>query len=150
VVPTAIGCPVAAGLLSAADVAGSGTSYQIAFAPTVSIDIGRGAPVRIVRHVRYSVYRAGDDEWYLGYHLCDAACLGVQPVSGPYNGDDGPPITFHYFKHDGSPLISSSPTTDVGRVEIMLRASYRQPFRLPGTATAISADSMITSVTLRN
>ncbi|MFI5239645.1 MAG: hypothetical protein ACHQQP_07520, partial [Gemmatimonadales bacterium] len=73
-----------------------------------------------------------------------------QPVSGPYESAGTPPITFRYFKRDGSQLIAGGSAADVALVEIVLRASYRQAFRLPGMAAAVSADSMITSIALRN
>lgn len=147
---TAIGCPAAAGLLSPADVVAPQTSYQITVAPSAPVAGHRGAPVRVVRHVRYSVYRAGDGSWYLGYRTCNSGCSGVQPVSGPYSGGSQPPITFHYFKRDGTVLTGGSAIADVARIDILLRAAYPQPFRLPGMAAGVSSDSVTASVALRN
>ncbi|MEO7217950.1 MAG: prepilin-type N-terminal cleavage/methylation domain-containing protein [Gemmatimonadaceae bacterium] len=149
-IPTTIGCPAAAGLLSPADVAGPEMSYQIALTAGTSMSIHTGAPVRVIRHVRYNVYRAGDGSWYLGYRICNSGCSGVQPVSGPYTGGSQPPITFHFFRRDGTRLADGSSPADVSRIEILLRASYSQPFRLPGMATGVSSDSVIASVALRN
>lgn len=149
-VATSLGCPASVGLLSASDAAVVGHGYQITFAPGVSVAATRGAPVRIVRHVRYSVYRAGDGKWYLGYRRCIATCAAIQPVSGPYESPRGPPISFRYFRRDGVPISGIGPTADVGRVDLIFRASYAPPFRLPGMATAITGDSIVTTVALRN
>jgi len=149
-ITTSLGCPVAAGLLSASDVTGGGRSYQITLAPTVSVTARGGAPVRIVRRVRYSVYRGGDRKWYLGYRRCSAGCAPVQPVSGPYESPSNPPISFRYFTRAGAPLPGSGPTVDVGRIDIVFRATYAPPFRLPGMIAAVSDDSLVTTVALRN
>lgn len=149
-IATYLGCPASAGLLSPSDVAGPVRSYQITFAPTASIAVTRGAPVRVVRHVRYSVYRGGDRKWYLGYRRCIATCAAIQPVSGPYESLAGPPISFQYFRRDGVQISGIGPTADVGRMDLILRASYASPLRLPGMAAAITDDSIVTTVALRN
>lgn len=149
-IATPAGCPVSAGLLSASDVASPGRSYQATFDPTVSINAHRGTPVRIVRRVRYSVYRGGDGKWYLGYRRCTGGCAPIQPVSGPYESHIGTPISFRYFTHGGAPLIGHGPTSDVSRVEIVSRANYTRPLRLPGMAVALLGDSTVVTVALRN
>jgi hypothetical protein len=149
-ISTSDGCPVSTGLLSAGDVAASGHSYQITISPSVATSIRSGAPVRIVRRVRYSVYRAGDRKWYLGYRRCISTCAGIQPVSGPYESEEGVPISFRYFTRGGTPVTGAGPAADVGRVEVVMRAAYSTPFHLPGTATAVSGDSMISTVSIRN
>ncbi|MEO6864224.1 MAG: hypothetical protein ABI229_02115, partial [Gemmatimonadaceae bacterium] len=149
-VATSIGCPASAGLLSVGDVASPTRSYQATFAPAVSINAHRGAPVRVVRRVRYSVYRGGDGKWYLGYRPCTGGCAAIQPVSGPYESHAGAPMSFRYFTRNGAPLAGKGPTADVGRVEIVSRAKYTRPLRLPGMAIALSGDSTIVTVTLRN
>lgn len=149
-VPTPTGCPLSAGLLSAGDVAGAGRSYEATFAPTVSVSAHRGAPVRIVRRVRYSVYRGGDGKWYLGYRRCSGECAAIQPVSGPYESRTGPPLSFRYFTRNGASLTGHGPTVDIGRIEIVSRATYTRPFKLPGMATPSFGDSTVATVTLRN
>lgn len=42
-----------------------------------------GAPVRVGRRRRYSLYRAGDGLWYLGQREWDATGATLQPVAGP-------------------------------------------------------------------
>jgi hypothetical protein len=43
-----------------------------------------GAPVRVFRAVRWSLYRGGDRRWWLGLRRCSSeVCGAVQPVAGP-------------------------------------------------------------------
>jgi hypothetical protein len=149
-VATSIGCPASAGLLSASDVVGSGRSYEATFDPWVSLAAQRGAPVRIVRRVRYSVYRGGDGKWYLGYRRCSGGCTAIQPVSGPYESISGPPMSFSYYTGTGAPFTGGGPTAEVARVEIVSRASSTRQVRLPGMAAQPIRDSAIAVITLRN
>ncbi len=147
--PTFTGCPLSAGLLSASDV-GAGRSYEISFTSALAASVHRGDPVRFVRRVRYDVYRGGDGKWYLGYRRCTGGCAPVQPVSGPYESSVGPPIRFRYFGRGGASLAGTGPTTDVARVEIVSRARYQRPVRLPGLAAPLVADSATVTVAIRN
>jgi hypothetical protein len=149
-VPTSLACPVSAGLLSSADAATTNRSYELTLSPTVSITAQHGAPVRIVRRVRYSVYRGGDGKWYLGYRRCTSSCAAIQPVSGPYQGASGVPMSFRYFTRNGGPIAGHGPSVDVGRVEILSRAYYTHPIRLPGMARPALMDSGSIAVALRN
>lgn len=149
-VATSDGCPASAGLLSATDAAGAARSVQISMAPSVVVAATRGAPVRIVRRVRYSVYRGGDRKWYLGYRRCPASCGPIQPVSGPYESESGRPISFRYYTRAGAAVWTSGAVADVGRVDLIFRASYATSFRLPGMREPIVSDSVVASVALRN
>ncbi len=149
-VATSASCPVSAGLLSINDVTGPARSYEATFAPMVSISAHRGTPVRIIRRVRYSVYRGGDGKWYLGYRRCTGGCAAIQPVSGPYESRAGSPMSFRYFTRNGAPLVGPGPSSDVARMEIVSRANYARPVRLPGMAAPLLGDSTVVTVTLRN
>src|SRR5665213_2083040 len=70
-VATSSACPLSAGLLQL------GAVLSAARSP-------RGASVRLVRRVTYSVDRAGDRISYLGYRRWAGACTAIQPWSGPY------------------------------------------------------------------
>ena len=49
------------------------------------LDIGTGAPVRILRAGRFLLHRGSDKSWSLAYRACDAfgMCGSAQPVVGP-------------------------------------------------------------------
>jgi hypothetical protein len=149
-ISTPLGCPVSAGLLSASDVLGPARSYRVSLSPGATVIAARGAPVRLVRRVRYSVYRGGDARWYLGYRRCVLTCAVIQPVSGPYESASGPPLSFRYFTRTGAVVVVPGPTADVARVEIITRAEYQRSERLPGMSGSLTGDSTAVSVALRN
>lgn len=149
-VATSSACPLSAGLLQLGDVLSAARSLQLLVAPSLTLRSPRGAPVRFVRRVRYSVYRGGDRKWYLGYRRCPGACTAIQPLSGPYESVSGSPISFRYFSSAGAPVSASGSLTDVARVEVVPRAAYATPFQLPGMATAMLNDSLKRTVALRN
>lgn len=84
-----------------------------------------GAATRLVRRARWSVYRAGDGRWYLGYREAVGAGLaGVQPVSGPHDVVDGggvrrPGVRFTYRARDGG---AAAVPSAVARVDVVVRA----------------------------
>ena len=49
------------------------------------LDVGTGAPVRILRAGRFMLHRGSDKSWSLAYRACDAlgVCGSAQPVVGP-------------------------------------------------------------------
>lgn len=147
---TASVCPLSAGLLSATDVAAPPRSYDLMLPAGFTVTAKHGAPVRIVRRVRYSVYRGGDGKWYLGYRRCTLTCATIQPVSGPYGSVAGGAMTFRYFTRAGSPLVGHGPAVDVGRVEIVSRASYARPVRPRGMARPSLGDSTVVAIAIRN
>ena len=50
-----------------------------------ALDVGTGAPVRILRAGRYMLHLGSDKSWSLAYRACDAlgVCGSAQPVVGP-------------------------------------------------------------------
>jgi hypothetical protein len=129
--------------------------YRLTLAAPPVGHAGRGVPVRFIRRGRYSLYRASDREWYLGYRRCNAVgagCGGIQPVSGPYRRHSVTPaetgFLFEYFDARGDPVRSFASPLDVARVEITARAQ-RPGGRIFGAGPAV-ADSGTTSIALRN
>lgn len=149
-VTTAEACPLSSGLLLPADVVGTARALEILVSPSLTLRSPRGAPVRIVRRVRYSVYRGGDRKWYLGYRRCPGVCVSIQPLSGPYETVSGSPFSFRYFTNAGTAISTSGVFTDVASVHVVPRAAYTTPFQLPGMSTAIPQDSLNLTVALRN
>lgn len=143
-------CPPQLGLLTGSDIASGSRGYLIDTTQPVPAGVHRGSPVRLVRRVRYSVYRGGDGKWYLGYRRCGSACAAIQPVSGPYDSRTVRPITIRYFARSGASLTGTGPTSDVARIEVVVRATYNPPFRLPGMRAAIDGDSVVAVIALRN
>ncbi|MGI8509010.1 MAG: hypothetical protein ACR2MQ_06765 [Gemmatimonadaceae bacterium] len=149
--PAATACAPATAIPSLADLAGGARAYEITLAPSVIIAARRGAPVRVMRHARYSVYRAGDRKWYLGYRRCaSAGCVPIQPVSGPYDGGDDAPLELRYYTGAGVRIPTPASSVDVARIDIVLRAASAAEIAIPGLARAVLRDSLLATVTPRN
>lgn len=149
--PAATACSPATVIPSSADLAGGSRAYEITLAPSVIIAARMGAPVRFIRRARYSVYRAGDRKWYLGYRRCAAAgCAPVQPVSGPYDGGNDAPLELRYYTGAGVRIPTPASSVDVARIDIVLRAASAAEIAIPGLARAIMRDSLLATVAPRN
>jgi type II secretory pathway pseudopilin PulG len=151
--PVASLCPPSSHLTTQADINANAHAYQVMLTTSPSTYIRAGAPVRFVRRARYSVYQASDHKWYLGYRRCNAVdgiCGIVQPVSGPYQNRGGAPITFRYYRSDGTELLSSGPTTQIARVDIIVRGESMNPLQIPGFSRVLLSDSAITTIAFRN
>lgn len=146
--PASTACPLTSGFSASSDLGKS--AYRISVAGDVS-GVAAGAPVRIIRRGRYSLYRSSDGDWYLGYKRCNAVAAGcgtVQPVSGPYtpyvNGTGGG-MRFRFLDSLGHNVPSARPR-DVAFIEIILRAEVTASGRVSGRWI----DSVLISVTPRN
>ena len=79
-----------------------------------------GAFARVLRRVKYRLYRASTGEWYLGYSEWAGAGYGVtQPVSGPFApyraGGRENGLTLHFVDSQGARLSALAPTDDISR-----------------------------------
>ena len=109
--------------------------------------IGPGAFVRVLRRVRYRLYRAGTGEWYLGYTEWDGTAFGVvQPVSGPFAsysqraGASG--LALRYLDDAGAQLTLAEDAGRIARVEVVARS-------LPGNGLSDRSSTDSQSVTVR-
>ena len=151
----AAACPESSGYAQADAVSGGATGFLIDLSTPLSSHVSRGAPVRFVRHGRYSLYHAGDGDWYLGYRRCNAigpsVCGAIQPLSGPYKaytsnaGLSG--LLFEYFDAHGARLGAGA--TSLARVDISARSASHQRLIVEDHAWAPS-DSATVTVAVRN
>jgi hypothetical protein len=115
----------------------------------------RGAPVRITRPVRYSIYRASDGDWYLGERDWNAALARfntVQPIAGPFASAVAGGIRFAYLDSSGAAIsVPVSDGTRVAAVRIEVRGQTRNIVRAlaSGALTGRRTDSLMTVVSLR-
>ena len=136
---------------------GNSPGFELTLSAPLSSEIHPGSPVRFVRRGRYSLYRASDGEWYLGYRRCNAigasACGAIQPLSGPYRSYNGDPaitgLLFEYFDAHGARLDASSSALSLARVDITARAESGQRLSIEGRGFR-PADSATISVAVRN
>lgn len=131
--------------------------FVLSLETSASAHVTRGAPIRFVRRVRYSLYRATDRRWYLGYRRCNAigpsVCGAVQPVSGPfrpYTSDSATSgLFFRYLDSAGRSLGPGDSPLALARVDIVARAGPTGQFP-PGGPVRASGDSMRASIAPRN
>jgi len=148
-------CPTSSGFTGSADAAGRAYSVTLAESPTAAVR--KGAPVRFVRRVRYSLYRSSDTKWYLGYRRCGMfppySCDAVQPVSGPYSrysSSSGSGLSFRYYNAAGAESIPGTSGIDVSRIDIVLRGATARAAALAGDAREVYRDSAVVIVSPRN
>ncbi|MEO5588937.1 MAG: prepilin-type N-terminal cleavage/methylation domain-containing protein [Gemmatimonadaceae bacterium] len=152
----ATSCPASTGFTTAADSYPGATGYLLTLATLPPFSIRRGSIVRILRRVRYSLYRSADGRWYLGYRRCNLAdpaqCVAVQPVSGPYRpyGSGASGLEFRYFDSTGLRLMSGTQSRSVARVEIILRGETADAISMAGENRQRWRDSTVATVSPRN
>lgn len=150
-------CPPATGFTTASDVASGNPGYALTLVSPPSSAVRKGAPIRVLRRVRYSLYRSSDARWYLGYKRCRLTapytCASVQPVSGPYegyaaNGSGG--VAFRYYDAQGAELATTGRGFDVARVDIVVRGTGNRATSLAGDLRKTFRDSVRVAVSPRN
>ena len=135
-------------------VGAGGNGYTLTLTAPPESPIREGMPVRFIRRGRYSLYRAGDGEWYLGYRRCNAvgppSCGAVQPLSGPYRpyspSRDATGLLFEYFDAGGD-HIDGTAATSLALVRITARAGAGQSL---GSGGWNGGDSASVAIAIRN
>ena len=150
-------CSAASRFSQKSDFAAGATGFVVTLSTPLHGDVEPGAPVRFIRRARYSLYRASDGAWYLGYRRCNAigpsACGVVQPVSGPYRGYNPDPaatgLLFEYFDVAGRRLDPAVPAFALARVDVTARTESQHRVS-SGAQSARISDSAKVSVAIRN
>jgi prepilin-type N-terminal cleavage/methylation domain-containing protein len=135
----------------------TGKGFVVTLTNPLSEHVVPGAPVRFIRRGRYSLYRASDGEWYLGYRRCNAVgasvCGAIQPLSGPYRAHSTDPqltgLRFEYFDAGGSRLEATASPLLLARVSVTARAESGQRLVIEDHARR-PADSGTVSIAVRN
>lgn len=154
-------CPVGTTFTSAGDAGQRRYRLTLSGSPNQA-QVAIGAPIRIAREVRYSIYQAGDGQWYVGYQRCTDS--GTPGVAGPCGGTEvlaGPvlPATtdsltsglyFGYYKQNGAPVTSTADT--VAWISVGVRTASESMRQASATTIAnfIGGDSLKFVVGLRN
>ena len=154
--PASAVCAGDSGFTTTADAAAP--ARVIALGSPAGAGVRAGAPVRLLRRTRYSLYRASDSRWYLGSRRCNplgaSPCNAIQPLSGPYQPYSSSPgqsgLIFRYVGADGSALLAPPAGQNVARVELAVRARSRAPVSLGVRFPAAYLDSAGLAIALRN
>jgi prepilin-type N-terminal cleavage/methylation domain-containing protein len=150
-------CLVSTGLTPGEDLPSGQSAFLVTVSTPPSSHVLRGAPVRFIRRGRYSLYRAGDGDSYLGYRRCNSigpsVCGSIQPLSGPYRaysrntGFTG--LLFEYFDAAGARLTAGASPLTLARVDITARAESRHRVIIEGRAWT-PGDSATVAIGVRN
>src|SRR3954462_6465410 len=150
-------CPGSSGFSGAGDLASGSLGFQLTLDAPLNGGTRPGMPVRFIRRGRYSLYRASDGAWYLGYRRCNAlgasSCGAIQPLSGPYRAYSSSPaatgLLFEYFDRSGGRLTPTSSPLDLARMDVTARSESTQRLSIEGRAFR-PGDSATVSVAIRN
>lgn len=100
------------------------TATALVLSDTMSAPVSTGAPLRVRRRTRYSIYRASDGDWFLGRRTRGPAGWDVtQPVAGPLLAARDRGLVITVRDGAGNPLSLASP--QAARVSLQLRAPRR-------------------------
>ena len=125
---------------------GTRETTRLTLRDTIGGRVAVGAPVRITRRTRYSLYRASDGDWFLGRRTLGVAGWDViQPVAGPLAASRDRGLLIAVVDSAGNALASGT-----GRplsVSLALRAP-RQTGR--GSAGRAAIDSTRITIALRS
>ena len=126
----------------------------------ISQYVGVGAPVRVLKRVRYALYQETDGKSYLGFSTYNTSTTtygALSPVSGPYDPyGSASGVGFRYYDVDGNELtapVSASDRQKIARVDLIARARTSANIRadgIQGGANQQYRDSLAVSVMLRN
>jgi Prokaryotic N-terminal methylation motif len=156
------GCPwkVAGDQSPLLQVADTGrASYKLVLDRPLGKNVMVGAPVRFFRRVRYEIYVAPDQQWYLGYSDClktyEFECSEVTPVAGPYlpftgiASENG--VVFSYYDANGNVLDAAAEPRLVSRIDVVMRAQTANTVTRTGAGAGdYYRDSVMLSIGIRN
>ena len=123
---------------------GAGPASVLRIAINGGDSIPRGAPLRITRQLRYSVYRSGDGSWQLGLSEWSEQAhrfAPPQPIAGPFVlADTGSSRTgFRYLDTAGQVLAAGADGADVALIA-RIRVTMLAAANAAGVANADSFD----------
>ena len=150
------GCTSASGLMKTTDATTSNPSYNFTLSPQQSATVSAGAAVRFFKKVHYSLYKASDGYWYLGWYDCRTSrtpvCNAIQPLAGPLRQYvAGQPqnagLRFTYYDTLGNVTTNK---LLVSRISILLQGEGIKTIQLAGGSPTTFRDSLRMDVALRN
>jgi prepilin-type N-terminal cleavage/methylation domain-containing protein len=129
--------------------------WRLTLATNVPATSVVGAGVRFTRHVRYSLYQAGDNQWYLGYKdYRNGAWSTIQPLSGPYLAYNATAsqsgLAFQYFDSLNNRITALPSANPVARVDFTLHGQGGVANNSATSTNSRFTDSLIARVAIRN
>lgn len=125
-------CPTSRGFATAGDASKRRYRITLATAPNQArVEIG--APIRFAREVRYSVYLASDNQWYVGFQACTpnvtyntpGTCGAREVLAGPVKPGTADTTTsglfFVFRKRNGDRVTTISSSDTIASVSVGIR-----------------------------
>ena len=156
-------CPTSKGFTTAADATKRRYRISLSTAPSQTrVEIG--APIRFAREVRYSIYRASDLQWYVGYRTCTpnatynspGTCGTREVLAGPVLAGTGDTLTsglfFVFRTRSGTRVTAISSSDTIASVNVGIRTAAGSLLGATSSAAAASqgGDSLRFTVGIRN
>jgi prepilin-type N-terminal cleavage/methylation domain-containing protein len=150
------GCLASSGMMKSTDVSAANPSYAYTLSPAQSATVSAGAAVRFFKKVHYSLYRAADGYWYLGYYDCRTSrvpvCNAIQPIAGPLRPyvAGSPQLAGLRFTYYDTLGVVTANRLLVSRISILLQGEGTKTIQLAGGSPQTFRDSVRIEVGLRN
>jgi prepilin-type N-terminal cleavage/methylation domain-containing protein len=156
-------CPPASTFTTADDA--TARRYRITLTtPVTQTRILRGAPIRFAREVRYSIYLASDNQWYVGFQPCTphltygtpGTCGTREVLAGPVKPGTADTLTsglfFVFRKRDGTRVTTVSSADTIASVNVGIRTMSGSLLGATSSKAASEqgGDSLRFTVGLRN
>jgi prepilin-type N-terminal cleavage/methylation domain-containing protein len=124
-----------------------------------------GAPIRFAREVRYSVYQASDNQWYVGYERCTpnvnpalpGACANREVLAGPVLPATNDTLTsglfFVYYDQLGNRITNVAQANQIARISVGIRTTSESLRRATATSPGVTlagGDSLRFTIGIRN
>jgi len=154
-------CPTSSTFTTAADAGRRRYRLTLSGAPNPA-QIKVGAPIRLAREVRYSVYQASDGQYYVGYQRCSDSgtpgvagpCGTVEVLAGPVKAATTDTNTsglyFSYYKQNGALATNAADTVAWISVGVRTASSSLRQATATTIATFQGGDSLKFVIGLRN
>jgi hypothetical protein len=119
-----------------------------------------GAPIRLTREVKYSVYQGADNQWYVGYQTCTPnATFGLAGTCGTVDVLAGPVLpattdaatsglSFLYYDMAGNALTAAADKNKIARIDVGIRTTSSS--LRANSSTAVAGDSLKFTIGIRN
>ena len=146
--PVAASCPTSTKFTTTAAEAAAGIKLTLsAVLPATS---PQGSAMMFFRRAHYGLFVTSAGTTMLGYFDCPAGvCGATTPMAGPFlpYAASGSGVQFSYFDSTGT---ATTTTTNVARIDVVVRAQTAAPVALAGGARSYVRDSLAFTVSLRN
>ncbi len=114
-----------------------------------------GAPLIVTRRARLSLYKAGDNKWYIGMrYLRASGWEGTQPIAGPFESSTQEGMRIQVIARNGAVLparvVEMPVDTLTQNAPVLVAVTLRATADWKNTDGRSDSDSLLFSVALRN